>query len=494
MKHVEIIHLNGIAFSIDDDAYDSLSAYMDALGNHFKNEPGGEEIIADIENRVAELFSERPGGVKAIVTSEEVARVMATLGTVEDIAGTAPDAESAPRPKGSPRRLYRDPDRRYLGGVCAGLANWTGITPLVIRLVFIAAVFFWGFALLVYLVLWLLVPLARTTAQKLEMHGQPVNINNIARSIKESSSYFSINQSINQFTADVGELFGKLFRILGNVACLCLGALLCLSGLAILAGVSCMAFMQDFLFMHEVEWDLLSFNDLLRHVVSPVSYYILYICGLFITLSLVFACFFWGIWLVIRFKLTRKFMHLLLFLVWLAAVILAAFVTVSEARHHAWPNEVSETRAWAATDTLYLEALPSSMKLSNNPIEVYYDKQEKHFYGKPYLSIRRGEAGEIKLVTRKQSQGESRLKAYENAGNIDYRVDARDSLLVFPLFFTVLPRDEWKFQRLSVTLYVPEGTIIVANKTLRDKLLPGVTYKGNPPYKWVMTRGLKMLD
>ncbi|HRR92978.1 MAG TPA: PspC domain-containing protein, partial [Bacteroidales bacterium] len=81
-------------------------------------------------------------------------------------------------------RMYRDPDNRMIGGVCAGIAAYWHIEPLVIRIIFLALVFAGGLGLLIYLILWIVLPEARTTAQKIEMRGEPVDIHNIKESVK----------------------------------------------------------------------------------------------------------------------------------------------------------------------------------------------------------------------------------------------------------------------------------------------------------------------
>ena len=149
MKRVETININGIVFSIDDDAFCKLNAYLDTLSKYFEHEQGGREIIADIEARISELFAERNGGIRQAVSIEDVNKAVETLGTPEDIVGADAEVETEnipslpplpplPRLSAKPsRRLYRDPDHRYIGGVCAGIAAWMGINPVIIRLIFI---------------------------------------------------------------------------------------------------------------------------------------------------------------------------------------------------------------------------------------------------------------------------------------------------------------------------------------------------------------------
>ena len=131
-------------------------------------------------------------------------------------------------------------------------------------------------------------------------------------------------------------------------------------------------------------------------------------------------------------------------------------------------------------------------------MDIYFDKDNHCFYGKPNLRIRKSEDGMVRLMFSRESQGESKRAAYQYAENIVYSVDVRDSLLTFAPFFTVTPEDKWKFQTLDVTLYVPEGAIIVADYALcHDRILGRwLRWRSNAGCTWVMTEkeGLQRVE
>lgn len=180
MKITVNINLGGIAFNIDDDAYDHLCIYLKSLESELSGEESSAEIISDIEGRIAELFRQRLNNYKQVVTLSDVKEVIEVLGSPEAISGSD-HAEKIPH---SSRRLYRDSDNRILGGVCSGLAAWFNTNMWLIRIVFLIFAFGGGFGVFLYLILWALIPEARTTAQKIEMRGDHVNIKNIKESVK----------------------------------------------------------------------------------------------------------------------------------------------------------------------------------------------------------------------------------------------------------------------------------------------------------------------
>ena len=182
MKVTVNINLGGYPFNVDEDAYELLRQYMKSLEKEFSGESSASEIMTDIEGRIAELFRMRLSSYKQVITMKDVEEVMAILGSPEVISGSGSSEERPPR---SHRRMYRDPDRRVFGGVCAGISAYLDWDPLIMRIIFAVLILAGGFGLGLYLILWIVLPEARTTAQKLEMRGDPVTIENIKDSVKE---------------------------------------------------------------------------------------------------------------------------------------------------------------------------------------------------------------------------------------------------------------------------------------------------------------------
>ena len=200
MKKTVSINLNGLVFYIDEDAFLRLRSYLDKLEKWYKGEEGAQEIISDIENRIAELFEEKvkPGiGVITMPMVEEVISIMGEPEEFDDVSDTTTSngSGSTYRP---PKRLYRDIDDRVFGGVCSGIAAYFNIDTLLVRVIFgILPFVSVGVIIPIYIVLWIAVPPAVTTAQKLQMRGEPINISNIEKTIKEEYE-------------DVKKRFGKI--------------------------------------------------------------------------------------------------------------------------------------------------------------------------------------------------------------------------------------------------------------------------------------------
>ena len=185
MKITVSINLGGYSFNIDEDAYAELKMYLRNLELHFAGEESASEILSDIEIRMAELFRTKITSYKQVINIEDVRQTISVLGTPEDISDS--DGPSSREKFSSPgyHRMYRDPDNRIIGGVCSGMGAYWNIDPLIVRIIFIALSLAGGIGVIVYLILYIVLPEAKTTAQKIEMKGEPVNIHNIKDAVKK---------------------------------------------------------------------------------------------------------------------------------------------------------------------------------------------------------------------------------------------------------------------------------------------------------------------
>ncbi|MGB0657233.1 MAG: PspC domain-containing protein, partial [Flavobacteriaceae bacterium] len=176
------INLAGIFFHIDEKAYALLKKYLDALRATFATTEGKDEILADIEARVAELLHERKANKDQVIETEDIEAVIVILGQPEDyVISEDPEPQAATQ-----KKLFRDPDDSYVGGVAAGLAHYFGLDTGWLRIVWAILIFFSGGSFLViYILFWILIPEAKTTTEKLQMKGEPVNVGTSEKKIRE---------------------------------------------------------------------------------------------------------------------------------------------------------------------------------------------------------------------------------------------------------------------------------------------------------------------
>ncbi|MEY4460559.1 MAG: hypothetical protein RL429_548, partial [Bacteroidota bacterium] len=187
MKKTIDINLGGLLFHLDEDAYAVLSSYLEALRRHLAATEGREEVLADIEARIAEIFTERMAGSRQVVSTDDVQAAMNTLGQPKDFAGddaaSDPLGDATAEPKR--RRLYRDAEEQQIAGVCAGIANYFDIDVVLVRILFAVLGIFTGFGVVLYFILWAATPKAVTAAERLAMKGKPATFDNIRQTVEE---------------------------------------------------------------------------------------------------------------------------------------------------------------------------------------------------------------------------------------------------------------------------------------------------------------------
>ena len=209
MNKIFNINLGGYPFTIDDDAYHTLDKYLSTIKKHFANSEGCEDIIADIEIRIAELFNEELKG-QPIVGIREVDKVIKVMGTPEEFGATEEDhvkhkgqktdAHRESKRYTTGKRLFRDPDEKVIGGVCSGLSAYFGINePVWLRILFVFA-FFTGVGIMLYVVLWIAIPEAKSSGDKLSMKGEKIDVTNIARKVEEEIN--NLTNTISEMTKE----------------------------------------------------------------------------------------------------------------------------------------------------------------------------------------------------------------------------------------------------------------------------------------------------
>jgi phage shock protein PspC (stress-responsive transcriptional regulator) len=211
MKKVINVNLAGKAFTIDEDAYTELNQYLNNLERHFSRSQGSEDIIYDIEARIAELFEEdRSGG--NIVSMLKVDNMKSTMGMPEDFASDekhdytdSSDKKKKTKKKkstGHSRRLFRDPDNKVFGGVASGLSAYFGIKdPIILRIIILLLFFGFGTGLFIYVILWIAIPEAKTSSDFLAMRGEDINIDNIARTVEDG--FNDLKDKFEEFGKDL---------------------------------------------------------------------------------------------------------------------------------------------------------------------------------------------------------------------------------------------------------------------------------------------------
>ncbi len=487
------INLANLLFHIDENAYLKLQRYLEAIKRSFAGTTGSDEIIADIEARIAELFYEKMENERQVITHKEVDEVIAIMGQPEDYhvdedifsdtpsGSTSTGSSAAP---GKVKKLYRDIDNKYIGGVCAGLQHYLGFDALWIRLIFILLGVFTGFGFIAYILLWILVPEAATTAQKLDMTGEPVNISNIERKVKEgfdevaekvrNVDYDKVGQKVKSsgktFFDTLGDIILFLFKVVGKF----IGILLIIIGAATLIGLFIALFTVGVVgAVHIPGVDLLGLLNSTETPVWIVSLLVFLVIGV----PFFFLMYLGLKILVTNLKSIGNIAKFSLLGLWLIALIALAVLSVKQAAAHAYTGSVTErdTLALAAgTDSLMIRFTEDEALQHSGPIvagmKIRYDENDKPLLYSDNLlvDILMAEDSVASLRIRKDADGSSFEDARDRAGRVDYRYALSGQTLSLDRYFTTGTENKVRDQLVRLTLYVPQGTVLSFDRSARD--------------------------
>lgn len=198
MKKTLTVNLGGTVFNIDEDAYRLLDNYLNNLKLHFRKHSSAEEIVDDIELRISELFAEKLQTGAQVITITDVEEVIARMGKPEDMdTDTEPSSDENTKTTGH-RRFFRNPDDKMLGGVISGAAAYFGLNVTTLRLAMVFLLIF-SFKILIplYIICWIIVPEARTAAEKLSMRGEAVTVENIGKTVTDG--FEKVGNGVNEY-------------------------------------------------------------------------------------------------------------------------------------------------------------------------------------------------------------------------------------------------------------------------------------------------------
>jgi len=195
MNDIKNINIGGYPFAIDMEAYFALEDYLDTIKVHFARSAGYQDIVDDIESRIAEIFKDKPNAME-VVSLAQVHEAIAIMGTPEEFGATANDEEDYDHiPKSEwvfGKKLMRDPEEKVLGGVCSGVSAYFGIEdPIWVRLGMAGLILGMGVGFGLYIVLWAVMPEAQTASDRLAMRGEDINVENISREMENGFEIFT---------------------------------------------------------------------------------------------------------------------------------------------------------------------------------------------------------------------------------------------------------------------------------------------------------------
>ena len=479
------INLGGFFFHIDEDAYQKLSRYFDAVKRSLSAD-GRDEIMKDIESRIAELFQERLKNDKQVVGLTEIEEVISIMGQPEDYKiddekSTYQSSSSSTNFYYPSKRLYRDKENGMLGGVMAGLGHYLGIDTLWLRIIMVILFFGFGTGLFVYIVLWILVPEAVTTTQKLEMKGEPITISNIEKKVKEgfddiTSKFSNIDHEKIANTAKSGatrigstieEVITTIFKVFAKI----IGAFIVFfSGMGLLGIIITSIIMMFSSTMPD--------NYILNNIQTPIGLETpLWAQGLLLLLGAGIPLFFLlilGLKLIVNnLRSIGNYVKYSLLAVWLIAVGIIISLGINEASQLAFDGKSvqKEVIAIAPTDTLKIKFKNNDFYSKSNyrhhDFKITQDEGDNEIIYSNNVSIEIKYTDEATpyMLIEKLANGKSTSQAKKRAEKIRYNYKIEGNTIVLDNYLLTAVENKFRGQEVEIYLYLPKGTIFQTDES-----------------------------
>lgn len=498
MKKTFTINISGIIFHIDDDAYSKLNAYIANVKRHFSNFDGKDEVIADIESRIAEILQSKLTETKEVIVLADIDDVISTMGQPSDFTEDDDDeTQQNTHYSSSYKRLFRDPENKVIGGVASGIGAYLHLDPVWVRLSFILLILT-SLGLPIYIILWIAVPNAISPSERLQMKGEKVNISNIEKSVKEEFDSIkekfnefnskeeieNIKDKFNEFTSQAKETyrkksnapktfledllgaFGDIFRIIGKGIVIFFGILLLIIGFSLTVGFLVGTFGWTPFFIDDPDFIVYPLNGMFDFFLSNSSNMGLLKLGLFFFVGIpVIMILYAGIRIIFGFERTKGLggIAFALWIVGLALCVVFAYKITNQFRYEG--DDISKIKIEAFEGNTLNLFIGDEDYFNDN----YYDhifeidefeviKMDDDYYmNEVHLEITESETEQINLIIHARAAGKTYKTADRNASDIEYGFKQDGNKLYFNEFFRLGHNIPYLDQSISLELRVPVG-------------------------------------
>jgi phage shock protein PspC (stress-responsive transcriptional regulator) len=473
MNKTLTVNIGGMVFHIEEHAYEKMRRYLDAIKGYFTTSDGRDEIIQDVESRIAEMFAERIKDSKQVIIEEDVEHVISVMGRPEQFAGDDAGAEKGETTyaaniseKRNYRKVYRDPDDKVVSGVCSGLAHRLGIDPIWMRIIAIVTFTFGSFV--VYLILAMILDYAKTTAQKLEMHGEDVTVSNIRKVVEEPSQ--KRESAVGRFFDGLADIIkgilkfflyivGAFFALVGVIVLIALFvALFAVLGVG---GITIPVYISDlFLTPSQQFWSMIAI-----FLIVGVPFIMLIYAGIRILFNIKQTN--------RVFKMTAVSLMVLGWIIgfWMFADIGREFGAESKQR-------TMLPLLKPAADTMYVDVMRDSKYedededgnhyhigfMFGHRMDVTTGDELRMVPENVTLNVQKADGDKFELVELKSSKGTTEKEAFNNASKINYNLEQKDSLISFSRYFPLPNEVKYRDQKVKLILKVPVGKSVHFNK------------------------------
>lgn len=468
------INLGGMFFHIDEDAYQKLSRYFDAIKKQLSNSDGKDEIMSDIEIRISELFSEKLKSDKQVISMKDIDEVIAIMGEPQDYRiDNEESAYQSTYSSTKTKKLYRDTENSIIGGVLSGLGHYFGIDKVWLRVIALALFFFYGIGLIPYIILWVVMPEAKTTSEKLEMKGEAVNISNIEKKVREE--FENISQKVSDIDYEkygnkvqdgakkaansISDFFLGFLKIIGKI----IGIFVIIISITALVSLIIALITLGSTEYFQLPW--MGISEAFNYSEVPVwALAVLFLLAVgipFVALMIL------GFRILIpNSKSFGKVFNYSLFVIWVISIFVLITIGIKQTTEFAFEEKVSETQhiQIQPTDTLHInlsgnDRFDNRNRHTNFKLVLDETETEVMYSNNIKLHLRKTKESQPYVVVNKIAGGNSLINAKKRAGEVRYNFTLNGNQLVFDDYLLVDLKSKFRNQEVKIEVFIPENQV-----------------------------------
>jgi len=473
------INLASTFFHIDESAYKKLKAYLNSLEKGFNKTQGKEEILKDIEARIAELFQKIKTNSEYVINETDVDKVISILGQPEDFISEEED--ETPNFEASHKKLFRDPDDKYIAGVASGVGYYFGIDSSWIRLLWILLILFSGGSFIViYILFWILVPVAKTTAEKLKMKGEPVNISTIEKKIKEEFEdvsskikdidYDKASNSVKKKSKAFFQIVENFLKPIPKIIFKILGVLFLIVSISSIIGLLIGGLIL--LFFGTVVWPFHFFD-------IGIAPNIIWVLSIFLFLLIPFLFLFsMGVRIIRGHSSTFGTVGRFVLLgIWIISILSFTFISSNAIRNQRVTASKKEVHTLPITlnDTIYVSAFDSNLKSpewefkKSRPFSDLFNEIQDN-KGAVSLAIQKSNDSKTFLQMKASAKSHNKEKAKDIVESLKYDWSMENKTLFLRKVLLAENKAIINTKEMNLSLQLAEGQVIYINKNLKTLL------------------------
>lgn len=486
MNKTVSINIGGLFFHIDDNAYNQLNTYFNTIKNSL-SEDSKEEVMHDIETRVAELLGARIVPDKQVINHMDIDYIISVMGKPEDYI-IDQEQENNFTQQAAPnytaygkRKLFRDTENGKISGVSTGIAHYIGVDPIWVQLFFILIVLAgFGSGILVYIGFWLLVPAAVTTSDKLLMHGEPITVSNIEKKIKEG--YDKVSNTFQEYdpktfkkkvNTGVDKSVSSIERVLVGIAkaiAIAIGVFLMIISLCGMAAVTIFSGLITFYHLFDPNMQFGLTEQIVGEGFNTTLFGILVFFSSIIPLLFLFL-------LSIKIinpnsKPIGKYFTLSMIALWILALFGWIYFGITTGMQNSTKANVTQTEIieLAKKDTLMVymnnNAFYSTDPTPNFTKKMTLDQGDNNilYSNRVEIEFRESQDGTYSTIIERSAKENSLKNAKQIANQINYQYNIENNKLRLDNYFTSAPKNFTNDQRVYIYVYVPKDVVIKVSK------------------------------